>query len=79
MPVIESPCDQIDDILELNSALDRLAEHDPPKAELVKLLFFAGLNLDEAATAMGVSRSTAHRHWLFARAWLFDAMGQSTG
>ncbi len=77
LPVIESPCDQIDDLLALDDALDRLAALDAPKADLVKLLYFAGLNLDEAAAAMGMSRSTAHRHWTYARAWLFDAMGRA--
>ena len=76
LPVIISPCDRVDDLLALNDALDRFAREDPSKAELVKLLYFAGLNLDEAAATLGISRSTAHRQWLFARAWLFDAMGQ---
>jgi RNA polymerase sigma factor (TIGR02999 family) len=76
LPVIQSPCDQIDDLLALDEALTRLASYDPSKAELVRLLFFVGLSLDEAAAALGVSRSTAHRQWQFARAWLFDAMGR---
>ena len=58
----------------LNDALDRLETHDPAMAELVKLSFFAGLSLDEAAAAMGIPRATAYRHWTFARAWLHDAM-----
>jgi RNA polymerase sigma factor (TIGR02999 family) len=74
LPAIVSPCDNIDDLLALNDALDRLAAADPPKAELVKLLYFAGLNLEEAAAAQGISRTTAYRHWLFARAWLHDAI-----
>ena len=72
--MIESPVDRVDDLLALDEALTALAAHDPPKAQLVKLLFFAGLNLDDAAAVMGISRATAHRHWLYARAWLFDAM-----
>lgn len=75
-PAITSPCDKIDDLLSLNEALDRLAIEHPAKADLVKLLYFAGLSLDEAATVQGISRTTAYRHWLFARAWLFDAMGE---
>lgn len=75
-PAITGPWDKIHDLLSLNEALDRLEQADAPKAELVKLLYFAGLNLDEAAAAQGISRSTAYRHWLFARAWLFDAMGE---
>lgn len=75
-PAITGPWDKIHDLLSLNEALIRLEQEDAAKAELVKLLYFAGLNLDEAASAQGISRSTAYRHWLFARAWLFDAMGE---
>jgi RNA polymerase sigma factor (TIGR02999 family) len=75
-PLISSPCDNVDDLLALNDALDQLAMVDVTKAELVKLLYFAGLNLDEAAVAQGISRTTAYRHWQFARAWLHDAMQQ---
>jgi len=74
LPAISSPCDDIDDLLMLNDALDRLAEEDPAMAELVKLSFFAGLSLDEAAAALGISRATAYRRWAFARAWLHDAI-----
>jgi RNA polymerase sigma factor (TIGR02999 family) len=59
------------DVLALDEALTRLAELDPPKAELVKLRFFAGLTLEQAADALGLSPATADRHWAFARAWLF--------
>jgi RNA polymerase sigma factor (TIGR02999 family) len=71
---ISLPTGNIDDLLELNDALERLAALDGAKAELVKLLFFAGLNLEEAAAAQGISRTTAYRHWQFARAWLHDAI-----
>jgi RNA polymerase sigma factor (TIGR02999 family) len=74
IPAISSPCDQIEDILSLNDALDRFAQEDPPKAELVKLLYFAGLSLEEAAAALGLSKTTAHRQWVFARTWLYEAM-----
>ena len=74
LPPIASPCDNLDDLLALDEALDRLAQEDPGKAQLVKLLYFAGLNLDEAAAALGIGRTTAYRHWLFARAWLHDAI-----
>jgi RNA polymerase sigma factor (TIGR02999 family) len=67
-------CDNLEELLELDEALNELARVDERKAELVKLLYFAGLNLDEAAAAQGISRTTAYRHWLFARAWLLDAM-----
>src|SRR4051812_36272513 len=46
VPAIASPCDEVDDLLALNEALDRLVKEDPVKAELVKLLYFAGMNLD---------------------------------
>jgi RNA polymerase sigma factor (TIGR02999 family) len=74
IPAIASPCDNVDDLLALDEALERLAAEAPDKAQLVKLLFFAGLNLEEAAAAQGISRSSAYRHWLFARAWLHDAI-----
>ncbi len=65
-----------DDLLDLNDALERLAAAHPECAELVKLRFFAGMTLDEAAAALGLARRTADRQWAFARAWLFDALGQ---
>jgi RNA polymerase sigma factor (TIGR02999 family) len=71
---IASPCDELDDLLALDEALTAFAKEDPEKSELVKLLYFAGLNLDEAAAARGISRTTAHRQWIYARAWLHDAM-----
>ncbi|HJQ80385.1 MAG TPA: sigma-70 family RNA polymerase sigma factor [Lacipirellulaceae bacterium] len=74
LPQIASPCDKVDDLLALDEALDKFSKADPGKAELVKLLYFAGFNLEEAATAQGISRTTAYRHWLFARAWLHDAI-----
>ncbi len=63
-----------DDLLILNEALDKLAQADPACAELVKLRFFAGLTLDEAADVLGVVRRTADRYWAFARAWLYAAL-----
>jgi RNA polymerase sigma factor (TIGR02999 family) len=65
-----------DDLLDLNDALDRLAGAHAECAELVKLRFFAGMTLDEAAAALGLARRTADRQWAFARAWLFDALGR---
>jgi RNA polymerase sigma factor (TIGR02999 family) len=61
-------------LLDLDDALGRLAESYPRCAELVKLRFFAGLRLDEAAAALGISSRTADREWMFARAWLVDAL-----
>ena len=63
-----------DDLIGLDEALDRLAKDYPAAAELVKLRFFAGMTLGEAAEALGVPRRTADRHWAFARAWLADAL-----
>ncbi len=61
-------------LLALDAALDRFAAEHPEKAELVKLRYFAGLTLDEAA-ARGVSVATAKRHWAYAKAWLYRAVG----
>jgi RNA polymerase sigma factor (TIGR02999 family) len=60
-----------DDLLAIDEALTRLAELDPKRAELVKLRFFAGLTMPEAAVALGISLATAERHWAFARTWLY--------
>jgi RNA polymerase sigma factor (TIGR02999 family) len=59
------------DFLALDEALSKLAASEPAKADLVKLRFFAGLKMPEAAAAMGISLATAERHWTFARAWLY--------
>jgi RNA polymerase sigma factor (TIGR02999 family) len=59
-----------DELLDLDDALQRLAELDPVRAELVKLRFFAGLTMPEAAALMDISVATAERYWAFARAWL---------
>lgn len=58
------------DVLAIDDALTQLASEHPAKAELVKLRYFAGLTLAEAAAALGVSLSTADRHWKYSRAWL---------
>ena len=63
--------DQEEHVLAVHEALDRLAAHDARKAELVKLHYFAGLTLAEAAEVLGVSEPTAKRDWAYARAWLF--------
>jgi RNA polymerase sigma factor (TIGR02999 family) len=69
-----SLADPPDELLILNDALDQLAQVDPACAELVKLRFFAGLTLDEAAETLGVVRRTANRYWAFARSWLYAAL-----
>jgi RNA polymerase sigma factor (TIGR02999 family) len=58
------------DLLALNEALEKLEKHDPRRAELVKLRFFAGLTIAEAAEALGISPSTADNDWAYARSWL---------
>jgi RNA polymerase sigma factor (TIGR02999 family) len=63
-------------LLTLDDALTRLATEDAPAAEVAKLRLFAGLTVEEAATALGVSRATAYRNWTYARAWLQDAIGE---
>ena len=65
-----------DDLLFVHEALDQLAAEDPRKAELVKLRYFAGLSIEEAADALGVSERTAKRDWNYARAWLGAAIEQ---
>jgi RNA polymerase sigma factor (TIGR02999 family) len=63
-----------ENLLALDDALTRLARQEPRKAELVKLRYFAGLSLEEAAACLGISPATAKRYWAVARAWLFDAL-----
>jgi RNA polymerase sigma factor (TIGR02999 family) len=59
-----------DQLVALDDTLARLAALDSLAGKLVELRYFAGLALDEAAAAMGVSTATAYRHWAYARAWL---------
>ena len=59
-----------EDLVALDEALDRLAAQDPLKAELIKLRHFAGLTIEQAAQALGISMTTANRYWAYARAWL---------
>jgi len=58
------------DLLAVDEALDRLAEADPAVAELVKLRYFAGMTIQEAANVLGVSSRTANDYWTYAKAWL---------
>ena len=66
--------DPSEDVAAVSEALDLLAVHDPIKAELVKLRFFAGLSVEEAADLLGVSRATADRYWRYAKTWLYCAL-----
>ena len=60
-----------DELLALDEALTELAQKHPEKAALVKLRYFAGLTVGAAAHTLGISTSTADRHWIYARAWLY--------
>ena len=60
-----------DDLLALDEALRQFEAEEPLRARLVKLRYFAGLSVPEAAAALGVSAATAKRHWVYARAWLY--------
>lgn len=60
-----------DQLLALNDALERFAAVDRPKAELVKLRYFVGLTIEQAATVMHISEPTAKRWWTYAKAWLY--------
>jgi RNA polymerase sigma factor (TIGR02999 family) len=63
-----------DEVLALNDALDQLAGEDPQKAELVKLRYFVGMSVQEAADILGISRATADRYWAYAKVWLYCAI-----
>src|SRR5262249_41895361 len=63
-----------DQLVALDDALARLAALDPLAGELVKLRYFAGLALDQAASALQISTATAYRHWAYARAWLYNEL-----
>jgi RNA polymerase sigma factor (TIGR02999 family) len=63
-----------DDLLSLDEAVERLGRHDPKAAQLVKLHCFAGLTVEQAGTALDLSRTAAYRLWTFARAWLHSQM-----
>lgn len=71
VPVAPPP----EDLLALDEALARLAADDAEAARVVDLHFFAGLSIEEAAEALGVSRATAYRQWAYARAWLRCELG----
>ena len=67
-----------DQLLAINEALDKLRYEDATAYELVKLRYFAGLTIDQAAAAVGISAATAYRHWNYARAWLHAELLDST-
>jgi RNA polymerase sigma factor (TIGR02999 family) len=67
-----------DEIVALDEALEGFTRHDPAKAELVKLRYFAGMSVEEAASVLGISRATADRHWRYAKTWLYCAVTRSS-
>jgi RNA polymerase sigma factor (TIGR02999 family) len=69
-------CDfgRAEELLALDEALDRLAAEEPAVAEVVKLRYFAGLTLEQAAQALNLSLRTVNRHWAYAKAWLFEQL-----
>jgi len=72
--VAEVVVDPSDDLVAVHETLELLAHHDPLKAELVKLRYFAGLSVEEAADLLGISRATADRYWRYAKTWLYCAL-----
>jgi RNA polymerase sigma factor (TIGR02999 family) len=68
--------DDIDELLDLDAALTKLAVDEPELAKLVELRYFAGLTVEETAQSLGVSARTVKRNWAFARAWLGREMSQ---
>jgi RNA polymerase sigma factor (TIGR02999 family) len=72
---IAAPQNATDDLLAIDEALTQLAEEDAESAQLVKLRFYAGLSVEEAAEVMGLARATAFRTWNYAKAWLRTKLG----
>ena len=65
-----------EEMLALDEALAKFARQDPTKADLVKLRYFAGLTIEQAAQALDISHATAERYWDYARSWLRVELGQ---
>jgi len=68
-----------DQLLAIDEAMDKLQRDDPAIFELVCLRYFAGLNIEQAASALGISAATAYRHWNYARSWLHGELLESRG
>jgi RNA polymerase sigma factor (TIGR02999 family) len=80
MPELASAVMETDDkVLAVNEALEKFTLLDPQKAELVKLRYFVGMTLEQAAEALGISERTAKRYWAFARAWLHEEIKAQQG
>jgi RNA polymerase sigma factor (TIGR02999 family) len=65
-----------DELLTVDDAIEKLAQEDPAAAQLVKIRYYAGVSVEQAGEAMGISRANAYRHWSYARAWLCCELGQ---
>lgn len=76
---IAAPIQNDDELLAVHEALDRFADAEPRKAELVKLRYFTGMTIDEAAAALDISAPTAKRDWAYAKAWLFREITREDG
>jgi RNA polymerase sigma factor (TIGR02999 family) len=74
-----SYAEPVEEVIAIDEVLGQLAREDPQAAELIKLHFFAGLAIEDAAEIVGFSRSTAYEHWAYARAWLHRRLGESLG
>jgi RNA polymerase sigma factor (TIGR02999 family) len=77
--VADAASERLDDVLDIDAALVELAKADPQAAELVKLRYFAGLTIPQAAAALGISPRNADFLWAYARAWLLRSLGGSDG
>lgn len=66
-----------DQLLQINDVLERFSRIDPKKAELVKLRFYIGLNIEEASTSLGISVTTAKRWWVYSKSWIYREMKSS--
>jgi RNA polymerase sigma factor (TIGR02999 family) len=72
LPDVASPAaQQADEVLAVNEALDSLAKESPETADLVKMRYFAGMSLQEAADALHIARSTAAKRWAYAKSYLY--------
>jgi RNA polymerase sigma factor (TIGR02999 family) len=75
---LELPAEEADDNIQaLDEALERLASENIIVAQVVKLRYFAGLTIEDTASALGLSVRTANRHWAYAKAWLYQQLNSS--
>ena len=77
LEVLADTINSDDELLAINEALEKFAESNPEKAELVKLRYFSGLSFAEVAQALNISTATANRWWAYARSWLYHEISSS--